>query len=300
MASICNYQSVQSNDNVNTRIDNDALERILDFCYDNDYNPVFIGDVPTEFKKKGYTITSNTADDLSSFATCILVNHNTLSGIKNKKFNNVILSTSTDNICNLPNDIHELISNQSIVNVSIHFTDIDKLNASVLCDYQKVINQVSEILAFSWVRGRKVDINILTHIFHYDYHNECKAGTYSLSIAPNLRFYPCPAFYYDDENDWSIGSLNEGITNKYRELCKIEKSKLCNSCDSYHCSKCIYISKKMTNEFCVPSEELCIKSNIEREASRHFCEILEKNNMLNAVKHPVSSAITFLDPLLRW
>ena len=42
--------------------------------------------------------------------------------------------------------------------------------------------------------------------------NSCGAGETNVTLAPDGKFYVCPAFYLD-EDGYAIGSLSEGWTS---------------------------------------------------------------------------------------
>ena len=296
----CNYQNkFTSVSHCDENIDTDILEKAMAFCDKNNYNPIFIGNVPQRYKKKGYVITDNLQDDLSGFSTCFIIDHKKIDNAQYIKAENVILSEKMSTIVNIVEDVKKLIINRNIFNISLYIQDLSEISNEDLDKYEVALQSLADILAEEWGNGRRIEMNVLSHILHTDHHKECKAGTYSLALGPDGKFYPCPAFYYDNNNDWSIGNIDGEINNKYYHLCDSKKSKLCSKCDAYHCNACKFLSKKMTNEFCVPPEQVCLKGNIEREASRYFCELLKKKGLLNMVRHPVTYPLDILDPLLR-
>ena len=171
----------------------------------------------------------------------------------------------------------------------------------MLCEYRNTLERLANIVFKYWSEGRKIEIDILTHILNFKNHKECKAGTYSITLGPDRKFYLCPAFYFDENSlgDYSIGTLDTGINNRYEKLFNISTSKICDFCDAYQCTKCSFVSKKRTNEFCVPPEIFCLKGNIEREASRYFCKLLSDNNLSELAHNLITQPLTNLDPILR-
>lgn len=299
MLPFCNYSNNMINSSAET-MGEEMLHTAMEYCDANNYSPIFIGDMPHNYKKFGYTITDNTNDDLSSFSTCIVFNHDTIKQSKEIKCNNLIYLIKTTELCHMNADISNLIEKSSnIPNISIIISDMDNFTRPLLNEYASQLDRLVKIIFEYWKSGKNVEINVLTHILHFDKHKECSAGNYSLALAPNGNFYICPAFYFDDSiyDKFNIGNIKDGVNNVYQEFCKIEKSKICGYCDAYHCSKCSFISKKKTNEFCVPSELSCLKSNIEREKSRIFVALLTENHMLENIRNPISQPITHLDPL---
>ena len=166
--------------------------------------------------------------------------------------------------------------------------------------YKEQLELILEYTLAAWSKGHQIETNILTHIFHARRHRNCSAGKYSLAIAPNKKFYLCPAFYFENiKEDLAIGTLESGINNVYEQFCELDKSKLCDHCDANHCSKCIFMSKIKTNELCVPPEILCIKSNMEREMSKIFYDSIRNTQPEMTFENPLVGSVSELDPLLR-
>ena len=97
--------------------------------------------------------------------------------------------------------------------------------------------------------------------------NNCGAGDTTITLAPNGKFYICPAFYYEDEND-SIGDLEYGLDIKNKQLYKLDHAPICRHCDAYQCKRCIWLNHKMTLEVNTPSHEQCAVAHMERNVSR--------------------------------
>lgn len=71
-------------------------------------------------------------------------------------------------------------------------------------------------------------------------------GDTSITLAPDEKFYVCPAFFKDEKEE-SIGTLIDGnILIKNKHLYEQEYFPICQVCDAYHCSKCVYHNKKHT------------------------------------------------------
>ena len=124
--------------------------------------------------------------------------------------------------------------------------------------------------------------------------NNCGAGYNCITLAPNGKFYVCPAFYYEEPED-SVGDLSSGIDIKNKQLYKLDFAPICRKCDAWHCRRCIWLNQKTTFEVNTPSHEQCVMAHLERNASRDL--------LLNIRKHgaflPETSdipKIDYLDP----
>jgi CXXX repeat peptide maturase len=139
------------------------------------------------------------------------------------------------------------------------------------------------------------EINILTDIFDLTSMANCEAGKKSYSLAPNGKLYLCPAFYFENPEN-SIGDLDEGLNIKNHDLMQLSKAPICDVCDAYHCQRCIYLNKKLTGEYNIPSKLQCVVSHIERRCSLDLQKVLKEAGMVfeNNLK-----PIDYLDPLTK-
>ena len=123
--------------------------------------------------------------------------------------------------------------------------------------------------------------------------NNCNAGWKSITLAPNGKFYVCPAFYINDEKD-SIGDLKEGLNIKNPQLYKLDHAPICRNCDAYQCKRCIWLNRRMTLEVNTPSHEQCVVAHLERNASRLLLEKIRKSG--DFLPNKEIKEIDYLDP----
>lgn len=172
-----------------------------------------------------------------------------------------------------------------VVNVE-EFTSRDfEVYGNVLNDFAK---NVKDII----LTGASCQLNILTDRLVIDEMNNCNAGNNTITLAPNGLFYICPAFYY--ANEPSVGSLDEGLIIRNKQLYKLEYAPLCRGCDAYQCKRCVFLNTKLTKEVNVPSREQCIMSHIERNASRSL--LLSLREYTDYMSKIDIKEITYLDP----
>ena len=108
----------------------------------------------------------------------------------------------------------------------------------------------------------------------------CNAGIDHITIAPNGKFYICPAFYYDDVNN-SVGDIKSGLNIKNSQLLELNHAPICKICDAYHCKRCVWLNKKITLEINTPSHQQCVLSHAEREVSRILLSDLHNTSNFN-------------------
>lgn len=153
--------------------------------------------------------------------------------------------------------------------VSVVIKDIDTFTDADVTAYREMLAGVVEVAESLTLRGKMPQVSILTDRIMLNDMNNCNAGDESITIAPNGRFYICPAFYYAEETD-SVGDLQSGLDIKNRQLYKLGYAPICRECDAYHCRRCIWLNRKATLEVNTPSHEQCVVAHIERNASRSF------------------------------
>ena len=124
--------------------------------------------------------------------------------------------------------------------------------------------------------------------------NNCGAGDTTITLAPNWRFYVCPAFYYEDEED-CIGDLEHGLDIKNKQLYKLDYAPICRHCDAYQCKRCIWLNCKMTLEVNTPSREQCVLTHLERNASRELLLNIRKHGTFLPEQDEIKE-IDYLDP----
>ena len=99
---------------------------------------------------------------------------------------------------------------------------------------------------------------------------DCGAGLYEFALAPNGRFYICPAYYFENKDNY-IGNLKTGIQIKEQELFTVSKAKKCMSCDISHCQRCSSLNKVVTKMVNVPADIQCKVAELESKLMRE-CE----------------------------
>jgi CXXX repeat peptide maturase len=183
---------------------------------------------------------------------------------------------------------------QYIKRLDIVIKDLDPILAWDLNGYQKKIEELAKLVEQEYSNGNKPQWNILTDRMMLSEMNNCGAGDTVITLAPNGKFYICPAFYYDDMDD-SVGDINIGLQIKNQHLYKIEFAPICYHCDAYQCKRCIWLNRRMTLEVNTPSHEQCVAAHIERNASRQIANNLKKRNKFYYDVEEIKE-IDYLDP----
>ena len=168
------------------------------------------------------------------------------------------------------------------------FTDADQER------YGRWLAQLGEELERLYVNGKSPQLNLLTDRVMLTAMNNCGAGDTCITVAPNGRFYVCPAFYYDDPDD-NVGDLDQGIDIKNRQLYRLGHAPICRRCDAWHCRRCVWLNRRMTLEVNTPSHEQCVMAHLERNATRNLLASIRSKGTFLPDK-PEIKEIDYLDP----
>lgn len=285
----CSYIS-KGKDVKSNIMSKDIFEKGLLFANNNNFNPVILGDRSFQNNNNYINIINNESKDYDN--NSIIICNDSLNLPNN--FNGIcILLITKDNLKNLSNFVLELHKSVSRINVIIQ--DIDKWTDLDINIYKEKLEELVVYVTSAYKNNNPIEIDILTDILDLESRCNCDAGKSHISLAPNGKFYICPAFYFDNPDN-NIGDLENGI-NIYNEyLLNIENAPICTGCDAYHCKRCVYMNKKLTNEINTPSRIQCMLSHLEKNAS---LQIQKKLNSENIIFRNILSIDECLDPIAK-
>jgi len=123
--------------------------------------------------------------------------------------------------------------------------------------------------------------------------NNCGAGDTNITLAPNGKFYVCPAFYINNEED-GIGNIGHGLDIKNKQLYQLDHAPICSHCDAYQCKRCIWLNRETTLEVNTPSHEQCVVAHLERNASQNLLASIRKHGVF--LPEMQIKEIVYLDP----
>ena len=155
--------------------------------------------------------------------------------------------------------------------INVVLTDADTFTEADLEAYRQVLTQLADAITAQYERGHFLQLNILTDRVMLDRMNNCNAGVENITLAPNGKFYICPAFYYEDPTD-AIGTPADEPQIRNRQLYHIDYAPLCRRCDAYQCRRCVWLNRKTTLEVNTPSHEQCVIAHLERNAGREWLQ----------------------------
>lgn len=183
---------------------------------------------------------------------------------------------------------------KGVPRLNVVLTDVETFTDKDFEAYKKVLATLSMEVKKLYVEGWSPQLNLLTDRMMLSQMNNCGAGETTITLAPNGKFYVCPAFYYEDEKD-CIGDLEHGLDIKNKQLYKLEYAPICRHCDAWQCKRCIWLNRKTTLEVNTPSHEQCVLAHLERNASRELLQNIRKHGSFLPEQEEIKE-IDYLDP----
>ena len=209
-----------------------------------------------------------------------------------KEYPTLIFRLTAQEFFDMPNYLVKQVC-QSTKRVNIIFREIDPILTWDFARYKDKLEEISTIVEQEFVSGSTTQWNLLTDRMMLSEMKNCGAGDTTITLAPNGKFYICPAFYYDEMED-SVGDVHIGISIPNYHLYKLEYAPICRHCDAFQCKRCIWLNCQMTHEVNTPSHEQCVTSYIERNASRELLYSIRKHGeFMNGTE---IKKIDYLDP----
>ena len=229
-----------------------------------------------------------------------------------KVTNEVPTAVDCDNIV-LRIKIKDLIAKQydiaallpSVKRMNICLTDIETFKDEQIDEYKKALNTLGAVLTSLYKEQKHPQLNILTDRLTLKEMHNCEAGIGNITVAPNGKFYLCPAFYYDEKTGVSnkmnhktkdalrsVGDIENGLCIPNKQLLELDHAPLCRNCDAYHCNRCIWLNQKLTWDNNTPSHQQCVVAHLERNAARDIsAKLSEAGYSLQEIKE-----INYIDP----
>lgn len=170
--------------------------------------------------------------------------------------------------------IVNLLENATRLNVVL--TDVETFTDDDFAKYKDVLACLAKDVERMYAGGKSPQLNILTDRMMLDKMNNCGAGETNITLAPDSKFYVCPAFYLCDDG-YAVGSLDGGLDIKNAQLYRLDHAPLCRKCDAYQCRRCVWLNRKTTLEVNTPSHEQCVVAHLERNASRSLLAAIRQH-----------------------
>lgn len=181
-----------------------------------------------------------------------------------------------------------------VTRLNIVLTDIESFKDEYIESYKKLLEDMAQSIANLYASGKQPQLNLLTDRAILSAMNNCNAGDTNVTLAPNGKFYLCPAFYYDDERS-DVGNLSDGLNIKNPQLLRIDHAPICRACDAYQCKRCIWLNGKLTLDCNTPSHQQCVVAHVERNATCMMLKTMEGKSVHMENSQPLEP-VKELDP----
>lgn len=219
----------------------------------------------------------------------------------------VVLSGWDDDVpegatCIIHSSFEELAEHIAIINdwlrriarLNVVLTDIEQFKDSDIECYKKTLEALADDIVELFRQGRSVQLNLLTDRLMLTKMNNCGAGDSNVTLAPNGKFYLCPAFYYEDEKQ-SVGDIKSGLDIKNSQLLLLDHAPICRHCDAFQCRRCIWMNQRLTMDVNTPSHQQCVVAHLERNAS-HYLQMKLDEAGIRLTDSQYIEEMTELDP----
>lgn len=183
---------------------------------------------------------------------------------------------------------------ETLTRLNIVITDVDQFTEADQEGYKEFLSQVGSAVERLYVNGRSPQLNTLTDRMMLTEMNNCGAGDTCITLAPNGKFYVCPAFYYENEAD-NVGDLQAGLNIRNKQLYRLDHAPICRNCDAWQCRRCVWLNRKTTLEVNTPGHQQCVVAHLERNASRELLQRIRQQGTFLPDK-PDIPEIDYLDP----
>lgn len=181
-----------------------------------------------------------------------------------------------------------------VTRLNIVITDIETFTEDDFMAYKSLLSNLAERVEQIYVSGKSPQLNLLTDRIMLEKMNNCGAGDTSVTLAPDGKFYVCPAFYLSADG-YTIGDMVNGLEIKNSQLYRLDHAPLCRRCDAWQCKRCIWMNRKTTLEVNTPSHEQCVVAHLERNASRKLLIDIRKHGKFMSGSEDIKE-IDYLDP----
>ena len=173
--------------------------------------------------------------------------------------------------------------------INLCITNVENFTDGQIEAYKQVLSEWNKVLLDLYKQSLSPQFNLLTDRMMLEKMHNCEAGVSNITLAPNGKFYLCPAFYYDEKtevfnqlnhhkpsSDNSVGDLEKGLDIPNAQLLNLDHAPLCRNCDAYQCRRCIWLNRRLTWDNNTPSRQQCVMSHLERNASRDLLNDIRK------------------------
>lgn len=292
----CNYHA---NMRIEKYMDEETAKKGLEICEKNFYKPVILNS-----RKEDNILNLDNLSDISRIEICdssinlpyknfckyVIIEKDYIDEFEGNDI--VLLYVEEDTISNLADRVKKVLKSCKRINVIFKF-DFTQKHSKLYQDQLELI--LEEIIGY--LKNNEFrEVNVITDRLFLNEMNNCNCGMSNYALAPNGKIYVCPAFYFDNPDNY-IGDIKSGImeSDLFRAF-SIKNAPICNECDAFQCNRCIFENKKKTREYNIPGSSQCIKSHIERNISMKLQKTLKAEKISYGMESEIRP-ISYNDPI---
>ncbi len=281
----CSYESRPESDVV---MSEEILKKGLAYCTDNQLVPVFLGECDHGLNQAdNMYFQINGADRDGATGTITVHDNQVYDGFEGGDA--TILLVSRNTLSNMADMAKALLVKSPRLNVFLQ--DLLSWQETDYALYKEQLETLSDYLIEQYEAGYEPALNLLTDAFDKTNEIDCSAGATTAALAPDGKFYICPAFYFNGMD--SIGDLEHGIDLSQSKFCRRDASPLCTSCDVKICNRCMYLHKAGTRELAISPRIQCRISHLNHAVSQKLKKTLLEKQLIQPDDKP-----TYDDPFI--
>jgi CXXX repeat peptide maturase len=136
---------------------------------------------------------------------------------------NAVLRLSIADLIAKQYDIAALLPQVTRLNICL--IDMESFQDAQIEDYKKALTSLNAVLLNLYKSGKQPQLNIFTDRLQLKEMHNCGAGDSNITLAPNGKFYLCPAFYYDEKMGIATVLITTNLHQKeawvtWKEACR--------------------------------------------------------------------------------
>lgn len=254
-------------------------------------------EIPREYKevidRVDHTDIVSSRSNLKDTADVVVISDwDELQGFCFRKETAYVLRTTLEKFYHRYEELKPVL--EAVSRLNVVFLDVAQFADADIEKYRKALTFLTKEVESIYAQGGQVQLNLLTDRMMLDKMNNCGAGETNVTLAPDGKFYVCPAFY-NESNGFNVGNMQHGLDVKNAQLYKLDHAPICRHCDAYHCKRCVWMNRETTLEVNTPSHEQCVMAHLERNASRQLLEAIRKHGTFLPEQKAITE-IDYLDP----
>ena len=137
------------------------------------------------------------------------------------KAKNLVLRMTFGEMLKQKDAIARLFASGARINLCI--SDVEQFTDEQIEAYKQVLKEWNTVLLNLYKQGQSPQFNLLTDRMMLDKMHNCEAGVSNITLAPNGKFYLCPAFYFDEQTNVD-NQLNHHQPTSDNSIGDLEKS----------------------------------------------------------------------------